>query len=404
MKKTLSNLFLSTLAVSSLILASCDNNEDPTSGNPVLTITSDDTVYISGDGGTCYLTYSLVNPAKYGAVSGSSDADWITNFDSSQAGAVSFVASKNLTTSSRSATVTISYAYSTDGSYATVTDDIAIVQDGQVLAPSLTVKPLEITVTYEGGTLSFSYNVVNPADDGTLSCSADADWISGFDYSADGVVGFTVDENTDDDARTATITATYSWSGSAISAEVKVTQDHPKNNNGNDGDDEIDERLSELIGTYTAYGTVYGQGYTYTETKWSFSIYRYSGSGDYDLYIDGCVPFMAGFIYTYGDDRASVGAYYKDGQIVIPAQMTNCSMSTTLGSSYYLGYVICLETYEDNSFSFDRTSSVTLTYNSTTGSWESDYGIILEGFESNSITSTNHHLQLVYPPFTITKN
>lgn len=56
------------------------------------------------------------------------------------------------------------------------------------------------------------YSLENPADDGDVRASTDADeWIGGWDYSQSGSIKFAVMENESEIERKAEITVTYTY-------------------------------------------------------------------------------------------------------------------------------------------------------------------------------------------------
>ncbi len=94
-----------------------------------------------------------------------------------------------------------------------------------VYTPVMTVSDTAVTAGPEGGSYGFTYFIVNPADDGAVTCGADADWIRGLDWSADGAVNFSVGENSDTDTRIAHITVNYISSVGDAVGTVSVVQD-----------------------------------------------------------------------------------------------------------------------------------------------------------------------------------
>lgn len=76
-----------------------------------------------------------------------------------------------------------------------------------------------VTVGDEGGEVTISYTIKNPADGVTLEASADADWLTDVQY-ADGTVTYTAAAN-EGAERTATVTLSYEG---AADATVTITQ------------------------------------------------------------------------------------------------------------------------------------------------------------------------------------
>ena len=76
-----------------------------------------------------------------------------------------------------------------------------------------------VAVGDEGGEITISYTIKNPADGVALEASADADWLTDVQY-ADGTVTYTAAAN-EGAERTATVTLSYEGAADAI---VTVTQ------------------------------------------------------------------------------------------------------------------------------------------------------------------------------------
>ena len=96
-------------------------------------------------------------------------------------------------------------------------------------APEIVLSTEEpVAVGDEGGEITISYTIKNPADGVTLEASADADWLTGAQY-ADGTVTYTVAENTGAE-RTATVTLSYEGAADAtvtVTQAAKTTGDEP---------------------------------------------------------------------------------------------------------------------------------------------------------------------------------
>lgn len=93
-----------------------------------------------------------------------------------------------------------------------------------LFTPSLTVSTTVITATSDEGNYSFTYSVRNPAEDGRVTCGADADWICDLSWFDDGTVSFTASENPEVNSRMAQISVSYNSSYGTIAKIVTVAQ------------------------------------------------------------------------------------------------------------------------------------------------------------------------------------
>ncbi len=92
--------------------------------------------------------------------------------------------------------------------------------------PSFTLAQSSVTLTAAGTDLyTISYSVSNPADEGSVTASADAAWITDLDASSiSGQLRFAVSANTSHDLRTGTISLTYSYDEGSVTAKAAVVQ------------------------------------------------------------------------------------------------------------------------------------------------------------------------------------
>lgn len=91
------------------------------------------------------------------------------------------------------------------------------------LIPELSVTTSEVEVAAAGGNAEIEYKVFNPKDGVSVVASANADWISEFTYS-DGIVGFTVGENTTEQSREAEVTLSYEGAESVTAIVVQAAK------------------------------------------------------------------------------------------------------------------------------------------------------------------------------------
>ena len=91
-------------------------------------------------------------------------------------------------------------------------------------APELTLtSESEVNVSAEGGEVTITYTLANPAENGGISAQAEdgAEWCDGFNCDTDGQVTFTVAAN-DGDARQTVVTVTYTY-GEGEHKDITVT-------------------------------------------------------------------------------------------------------------------------------------------------------------------------------------
>lgn len=163
------------------------------SGNPPV-------ISAGAEGGESSFGYSIENPADGVELAASTDADWISGISTAD-GKVTFTVQENTTFMKRAATITLTYTGAADVTVnveqdAALKPVIKVAQEGPVAAEAA------------GGEYSFSYEVTNPVDGAELTASADADWISAIS-TADAKVTFTVAANETTEARSASITLSY---------------------------------------------------------------------------------------------------------------------------------------------------------------------------------------------------
>ncbi len=394
MKATIYKAFILGLTVSALLTVSCSKDAGTVLVNAP-TVSPTVSVVASCDGGRYSVSYTISNPTDDGSVSSAADVGWISDLDCSSSGTVSFTVAANSDESSRTGNISVSYSYSVGGKTVYATGNSAVIQYGTG-SPDLSVQPNAVTADYEGGSYSLSYSVDNPDAEGKLACIADVNWIEDIDLETYGTVKFTVDGNDGEDLRTGTITLTYTYGYNVISKYVTVIQDHVAG-----GAD-----VSELVGTYTAHGTVYGSGISpATEMDWTVKIYAYTGYEKYDMYIDGLVPWAEGSYDTLGTHDYSASATYEDGQIVIPSQTTGGILNTTSGDSYYYGYTPCVQYNSSNgNYGYSKLFP-DLVFSPSGGTWTANYGLFMAGFSSEDVETFVAFYQVVSPvtSFTLTK-
>ncbi len=342
----------------SLAFVACDKTEtvEQTIYVPAITV-STAMVNAAVEGGGYGFSYVVSNAAEDGAVALQTDAAWISGVTDTGT-EVSFTVEENTSAVLRTCKITLTYS----SSYGSIAKTVTVAQASGA-DPELSVSPTAVTTEFEGGTCSFAYILANEAADGELSCSTDADWSGGVDFSDYGTVSFTVAVNEEYNIREAEIAVSYVYGNGVLSESVTVVQDHHLGGN---------ESIEDLIGTYSASGYTYYDSAQAVETTWTLKIYESTASG-YDVLIDGLVPAAAG--YYPGTSAYIAQASFTNGKIVIPAQVSGYYV-TISGVNYMLGWYPCSSFSEDKGWhrSGDITDC-TFTFSNSTGKWTSDYGM-----------------------------
>ncbi|MCD8313949.1 MAG: hypothetical protein LUC24_07300, partial [Bacteroidales bacterium] len=298
----------------------------------------------------------------------------------------------------RTGRISVTYSSSNGSEEAIVT-----IAQNSITAPTITVQPVAVTVSKDGGTYSFTYSVANPVADGYVDCTAGADWVHDFDCSVSGEVSFTVDANSTYSLRTCVISVNYIYSGS-VTETVGVVQDHAFGTG---------EDLSGIVGTYTAKGyAVDSEGVT--EQTWTLKIFEYFYDGYEYALIDGLTPSVAGSYIGEGDwegydpTEAYIAlGYLSDGALIIPTQLTGfynnygfigwtpCEYSE--GDWYYF-------VNDDGSFASDTYNICT--YDESADTWTIEYGEFLALFEVDSdynISNLSSYMDAVESGVVLTK-
>lgn len=176
---------------------------------------------IPAEGGDLEIGYTVENPVDGAEVSASSEAKWLGNLSAAD-GKLTLTVAANTETSTRTASVLLTYTYAEDMK---VTAKTEITQDASTPAPVVAFTEESVAVSYEGGSAELAYSVENPVEGGYVRASSETDWIAGI-AAVDGKVTFTVAANTETSSRTASVLLTYSYSdGQSVTDEAEVFQD-----------------------------------------------------------------------------------------------------------------------------------------------------------------------------------
>ncbi len=393
MKKFLFPVCLAVIGTP-IIFTSCQKDPEQEPGpDPVEppTLTVEPAPAVSADGGTFSIALEVNGPAEDESFVCTEDVSWISE-PSVSAGVMTFEVAANLSEEPRSGNIEVQFRYTDGVMFRPVIETVSVVQSG---APTLSVSPEEFSFGAEGGSGSFVCTVGNPTESGVLSCTCDREWVSGLECSEDGSVSFSVEANGGREVRSAVITVTYSYLSGKRTCTVTLAQDH---RGGGD--------VSSLIGSYTAYGVVYGNGITQeTEMEWAVNVYPYDGQGDYDAWFDGLVPWGEYSYYFYGDHRDSAGIYmYSETEFRVPSQTIMDIVSTNAGSTYNLGYTPCTGKSATGGYAYDQTfPDLVFTLDEETGHWVSDSGVFLAACTSDEISSMTSYFQVVLPSIVLVK-
>ena len=204
---------------------------------PVIEVTNqgeDGKVHVQGQATEYAMVFVEVANAEGldGAVTGTSDAGWISNIRSmnTKDAGILFAVSDNNEGRERTATITLYYSW---GEHQ-VSAEVEIVQD---VIPAV-LPEIEVTGLGDDGKIhvageateyaSVSVSITNAEGlDGIVTGISDAGWITNIRsmYKKDAGVLFNVTDNYEGSERSATITLTYSWDGGQVSKDVEIVQD-----------------------------------------------------------------------------------------------------------------------------------------------------------------------------------
>ena len=200
------------LALPLVFWACNDSKEVDEVKEPVLTLTSAETLEFSAEAATGEISYKLENPVEGQAVAATADVDWINNFQYGEK--VTFAVEANEATEAREGKVTVTYT--------TLSFEVTVKQAGKTLKPEVVVVAGEAAeFEAEGGNGVIEYELKNAAEGVELKATCEAAWVKAVTVvAADSKVTYTVEANADAQSRNATIVLTYGES----KAEATVKQ------------------------------------------------------------------------------------------------------------------------------------------------------------------------------------
>ncbi len=184
-----------------------------------------------------------------------------------------------------------------------------------VTPPTISPTSAVVTAPDDGGSVSLTYTVSNPADDATTTAVSSESWISDVSVPSEGTVSFTVDANSSLEPRTGRITITYSYTligtkGTA-SCDVTIAQSCG-------GDPALSVQSAVVVAG--AEGGSYSFGYTIvnpeaegkveasTEEEWITGLTDSNGTVSFTVEENKVIELRSGVItltYTYSKGSVS---------------------------------------------------------------------------------------------------
>ena len=200
------------LALPLVFWACNDSKEVDEVKEPVLTLTSAETLEFSAEAATGEISYKLENPVEGQAVAATADVDWINNFQYGEK--VTFAVEAHEATEAREGKVTVTYT--------TLSFEVTVKQAGKTLKPEVAIVAGDAAeFEAEGGNGVIEYELKNAAEGVELNATCEAAWVKAVTVvAADSKVTYTVEANADAQSRNATIVLTYGES----KAEATVKQ------------------------------------------------------------------------------------------------------------------------------------------------------------------------------------
>lgn len=212
-----------TIALLAVFFASCEKDKE-TVPVPAIEFPDGNELNVPEEGGPASIRYEISNPVGNGQMSAGSKSGWIQDIGCDNDGKITFTVTPNKG-SERTALLTLEYKYG-DGTIqatASVHQSEGGPSDG---APTVRLSALEIPVPGDGGPASFSYEIINPAEDGEVKCEPGEKWVHDIDCSEQGKISFAVDRNNSLKERRSDITVTYLYGeGRSVSVKAQVVQE-----------------------------------------------------------------------------------------------------------------------------------------------------------------------------------
>lgn len=137
MRKLMFRAVLITAAVAMMVSCNKDNENKPggNDGAPAISFKQAGNIQLTFEAGTTTVEYTVTNPVENATVEADAEgAEWISNFDTSVEGALTFSVTENTEAEARSVVLTLKYIY--DGGEAKA--QINVIQDANLLAYDFT--------------------------------------------------------------------------------------------------------------------------------------------------------------------------------------------------------------------------------------------------------------------------
>ena len=212
-------LFAAMSFAAMFCLSACEQAEEKL--EPVLSVTTEGGILVPEVGGTYSFTYSVENPVEGAVVTADAgETSWISGFNTSVDGTVSFTVDPNEEETDRNADITVHYTYESGEQTATV----KVVQSAKGSSPVIVPDQTRVEVPVDGGEMSVTYTVTNPVEGGEFTATSEDDWITGIDYAVEGTVTFTVSANESGETRNGKVVLHYAFMGTEVTVEVPVSQ------------------------------------------------------------------------------------------------------------------------------------------------------------------------------------
>ena len=173
--------------------------------HPIINVTSD-TINVPNNSDEYEIDYTISNSINGIEINATTNADCITNIDTSINNKIKFtISAQDINTPERTATITLSYI----GASSVM---ITIIQAaGEVVStdPAINVNKDLIEVIGTGGLYSISYSIANPNDGDVLTATCIDNWVNNINVQSN-LVSFNVDAQVPNSTdRTTTLTLSY---------------------------------------------------------------------------------------------------------------------------------------------------------------------------------------------------
>lgn len=159
--------------------------------------------------------------------------------------------------------------------------------------PTLTITSDTLyNIGAEGGEFEITYTIENPTEDGIIETSVNQNWISIPNTEENGLISFSVAENSSTESRTAVITVTYL----EISKSIQVTQEGTAAN-GNEYDVEYDAQMM--------WGVYYGDRYEINSANY-WIVFSFDGLDDMGNIYPNCEYYRVDLYGPVATDPSNI--------------------------------------------------------------------------------------------------